>query len=89
MPSREVEITTKVGLHARPIAILVKAATEAKVAILVGRVGQKAASANSLLSVLSLGLQFGEVVEVTVADCENSADILNEISMIVSTNYGD
>lgn len=89
MPSREVEITTKVGLHARPIAFLVKAATEANVTILVGRFGQKAASANSLLSVLSLGLQYGEVVEVTVAECENSEAILNEISMIVSTDYGD
>jgi phosphocarrier protein len=89
MSSRRVEIITAVGLHARPIAILVKAATKAGVAIVVGRVGQKAVPANSLLSVLALGLKYGEVVEVTVEDCESSEAILNEISTILAADYGD
>lgn len=89
MPSQVVVIGSKVGLHARPASLLIKAASAAGVPVTIGRVGEKAVNAASMLSVLALGGKCGESVEITVGDGPNSENILADLVNIVETNHDE
>lgn len=64
---RTVTIASEVGLHARPAALFVKAATETglAVSILKGE-GEAVADARSLLSLLTLDVRQGDAVTLRV-----------------------
>lgn len=87
MPSQIVAVGSKVGLHARPASLLVKAAAASGVAVTIGRLGEKAVNAASLLSVLALGVKNGDSIEVIVADGENSDSVLASLVEIIATDH--
>ncbi len=87
MPSQVAVVASKIGLHARPASLLVKIANSAGVPITIGRVGQKAVNAASMLSVLALGAKSGEELEVTVADGPNAEQVLTQLVEIVTTDH--
>jgi phosphocarrier protein HPr len=89
MPSQIVAVASKVGLHARPASILVKAAAAAGLAVTIGRPGDKAVNAASLLSVLALGVKNGDSIEVTVADGDNADAVLASIVEIIATDHDE
>ena len=89
MPSQIVAVGSKVGLHARPATLLVKAAGAAGVKVTVGRPGDKAVNAASLLSVLALGVKNGDEVEVTVEDGDNADATLATIVDIIATDHDE
>ncbi len=89
MPSQTVVIASTVGLHARPASLLIKAAAAAGVPVTVGRVGEPAVNAASMLSVLALGGKHGESIEITVGDGPDSDRILAELVSIVETNHDE
>ena len=89
MPSQVVVIGSKVGLHARPASLLVKAASGAGVSVTIGRVGENAVNAASMLSVLALGAKHGESIEITVADGPNADQVLADLVNIVETNHDE
>ena len=89
MPSQTVTVASKVGLHARPAALLIKAAKEAAVPVTVGRPGEAGVNAASMLSVLALGAKHGEAVEITVAEGPDSDRILATLVDIVATNHDE
>ena len=87
MPSQIVAVGSKVGLHARPASLLVKAAAASGLAVTIGRPGDKAVNAASLLSVLALGVKNGDSIEVVVADGENSDSVLTSLVEIIATDH--
>jgi phosphocarrier protein HPr len=87
MPSQIVAVGSKVGLHARPASLLVKAAAASGLAVTIGRPGDKAVNAASLLSVLALGVKNGDSIEVVVADGDNSESILASLVEIIATDH--
>ncbi|CAB4337216.1 MAG: HPr family phosphocarrier protein [Actinobacteria bacterium] len=87
MPSEEVQVASKVGLHARPASLLIKAAGSAGISVTIGRPGQAPVNAASMLSVLALGAKHGETVVITVADGPDSDAILANLIEIVSTDH--
>lgn len=89
MPSQIVAVGSKVGLHARPASLLVKAAASAGVAVTIGRPGEKVVNAASLLAVLALGVKNGDSIEVTVADGDNSDAVLASIVDIIATDHDE
>jgi phosphocarrier protein len=89
MPSQIVAVGSKVGLHARPASLLVKAAAGAGLAVTIGRPGEKAVNAASLLSVLALGAKNGESIEVVVADGENADSVLAALVEIIATDHDE
>ena len=89
MPSQVVVVGSKVGLHARPASLLVKAASSAGVPVTIGRVGDKAVNAASMLSVLALGAKHGESIEITVGDGTSSDQVLAELVNIIETNHDE
>lgn len=89
MPSQIVAVGSKVGLHARPATILVKAAAGAGLTVTIGRPGEKAVNAASLLSVLALGAKNGDSIEVTVADGDNADAVLASIVELIATDHDE
>ena len=89
MPSRIVAVGSRVGLHARPASVLVKAAATAGVPVTIGRVGEKAVNAASMLSVLALGVKQGEEIEIIVADADNADAVLDAIAAVIVTDHDE
>jgi len=85
MASRTTTITSRVGLHARPAALLAQAATASGHAVSITVKG-RSADAKSLLSVLGLAAAHGDevVVEVTGPDDERVA---GEIAALLETDH--
>ena len=61
MAERTVTIGNEVGLHARPAALFVKAATETGLEVQVVK-GDRVADARSLLSLLTLDVRQGDAI---------------------------
>jgi phosphocarrier protein len=89
MPSQTVVVGSKVGLHARPASLLVKAASNSGLAVTVAIPGQQPANAASLLAVLALGVKQGDTVEINVADGDGSDSTLAQLVEIVETNHDE
>lgn len=87
MPSRIVTVGSRVGLHARPASILVKAAAGAGVPVTIGRVGDKQVNAASMLSVLALGVKQGEEIEIVVGDHEGANAVLDTLANLILTDH--
>ncbi len=62
---RTVTIASSVGLHARPAALFVQAATATGLPVQINKVGDDPVDARSILGVMALGAKFGEEVVLT------------------------
>ncbi|MGC8758085.1 HPr family phosphocarrier protein [Caldisericum sp.] len=87
MKTQSFVIKNKVGLHARPAAVLVQAANKFKSEIKLEKDGNEV-SAKSILGVLSLGAEKGTVVVVT-ANGVDEEEALKTIEELVNNNFGD
>lgn len=86
MAVRTAHIASSVGLHARPAGLFVALASEASQAglkVTIGRPGEEAVNAASILSVLGLGIGHGEVVEVGV-EGDASTDTESVLDQLVA-----
>ncbi|MBA3339521.1 MAG: HPr family phosphocarrier protein [Geodermatophilaceae bacterium] len=81
MAEREVTIGSRVGLHARPAALFVKAATEQSVPVTIAKLGKKPVNARSMLAVLALGAKGGETVVLSAEGdgAQTALDTLAEL----------
>lgn len=82
MASRTVKIASTVGLHARPAALFVQAATATGLAVTIGRVGdEELMDARSILSVMALGAAHGDevVLQADGQGCEEALDGLVDL----------
>lgn len=80
MSEAKVTINNKVGLHARPVAMLVSEAAKFKSDIIIKK-GEKEANLKSLLAVLSLGVSGGEEIIIKV----NGEDESEALEAVLST----
>ncbi|MGC9100615.1 MAG: HPr family phosphocarrier protein [Caldisericum sp.] len=87
MKTQSFVIKNKVGLHARPAAVLVQAANKFKSEIKLEKDGNEV-SVKSILGVLSLGAEKGTVVVVT-ANGVDEEEALKTIEELVNNNFGD
>jgi phosphocarrier protein HPr len=83
MASTRVKIGSAVGLHARPAGLLAEAAGRLSVPVLINRPGVAGVSAASILAIMSLGVGFGEEVELT-ADGEGAEAALEQLSALLA-----
>jgi phosphocarrier protein len=83
MASRNVVIASSVGLHARPAALFVEAATNSGLDVEIARPGEDPVDATSILGVMALGAKYGEEVVLT-ADGEGSDATLDELVALLS-----
>ncbi|MET4646034.1 HPr family phosphocarrier protein [Streptomyces sp. NBC_01724] len=83
MHQRTVVVGSRSGLHARPASLLVQAATRQPVKVTIGRDGQSAVDARSLLSVLALAAQYGDSV-VLAAEGDGAEAAVEELAVLLA-----
>ncbi|MBO1269304.1 HPr family phosphocarrier protein [Arthrobacter cavernae] len=89
MSERTATIASRVGLHARPAAIFAEAAGELDLEITIARDGEPAddaMDAASILSLMSLGAAFGDVV-VLRAEGAGADQALDSLVKILETDH--
>ncbi len=70
MPTRTVTVAARVGLHARPAALVAQAARALDVTVTLARPGGTPVDARSALLIMTLGAEKGDAVEVAGDDPE-------------------
>ena len=86
--SREARVGASTGLHARPAALLVKAAGGLPVKVTIGRPGGPAVDCRSMLQVLALGVGHGETV-VLSAEGEGAQTCVEELAGLVELDHDE
>ncbi|WP_116040549.1 HPr family phosphocarrier protein [Amycolatopsis palatopharyngis] len=87
MSERRVVVGAGVGLHARPAALLVKAATAQPVPVSIGKDGGEQVDTRSILSVIGLNARGGDEV-VLRAEGPDAERALDELAAIVTAEHG-
>ena len=83
MSQRTVIIASSVGLHARPAALFVQAATATGLPVQIGREGEEAVDARSILGVMALGAKHGDEVTLT-AEGDGADAALDDLVALLS-----
>lgn len=83
MSQRTVIIASSVGLHARPAALFVQAATATGLPVQIGRGGEESVDARSILGVMALGAKHGEEVTLT-AEGQGADRALDDLVALLS-----
>jgi phosphocarrier protein HPr len=83
MTERVVTVGSKVGLHARPAALFVRAASAQPVAVRIAKPGSDPVDARSILSVLALDARGGDEI-VLSAEGDGAEAALEALASLVS-----
>ena len=80
MVTRNITITDPVGIHARPAAQFAQAVAASGCNVTIAKEAGAAVPAGSILSIMGLGVQQGDTVQITVEgdNAETVADSLTE-----------
>jgi len=84
---RKIEVTNRLGLHARPAALLVQKATKFKSEIKLQK-DDLEVNAKSILSVMALAAEVGSFV-IIKAEGEDEAFALEELSKLFEEKFGE
>ncbi len=87
METTRVEIKNKMGLHARPIAKLVKV-SESIDSVVQLRSSQATANISNIYELMALGLECGDQVEI-FAEGDGAAGDLAMIKELFETSFGE
>ncbi len=87
MPEIQIEITNAVGLHARPAALFVQAASQFESEITVS-LDDSEADAKSILDILLLGANKGSIITVK-AEGSDAEEALEAFKELKANNFGE
>lgn len=85
MSTRSATIASSHGLHARPAAMFVQAVNDSGLAVTIEKDGREA-PAGSILGVISLAINQGDVVTLT-ADGDNAETVLDSLVSFLETDH--
>lgn len=87
MLKKEITITNDLGLHARPAAIIAKAALKAKSDIWIEKENFQV-DASSMIDILTIACQKGSKITL-VAESDEDLDVFEEIKNIIEEGFGE
>lgn len=87
MTRQEITVKVKLGLHARPSALLVKAATKYRSDFFIEKDGMKV-NGKSIMGVMMLAAEYNSKL-VLVADGVDEAYLLEEITAMFDNHFGE
>lgn len=87
MLEKKIKITNKLGLHARPSALVVKAATKYRSEFFIEKDGMKV-NGKSIMGVMMLAAECGSVVNL-IADGVDEEYLLKEIEELIASGFGE
>jgi phosphocarrier protein HPr len=82
VPERTAVVASKVGLHARPAAVFVKAAANAPVSVTIRKRDSAPVNAASILSIMTLGVSHGDEV-ILAAEGEGAEAALDTLTTLL------
>ena len=85
---RKVIVGSRIGLHARPAALFVRAATAQPIKITIRKGDGPPVDARSMLRVLALGAKNGDTV-VLEAEGDGAAEALEAVATVVAEDHDD
>jgi phosphocarrier protein HPr len=85
VPERTVVIASRVGLHARPAAVFVKAAAAQPVGVTIRKDDGLPVDATSILAVMTLGAEQGDEVTIT-AEGDGAEEALAALAALLETD---
>ncbi|MEW2504329.1 HPr family phosphocarrier protein [Amycolatopsis sp. NPDC047767] len=85
MPEKRVTVASKVGLHARPAALVAKAAAAQPVAVTIAKAGSDPVAAGSVLNLMTLAAAFGDEVVIS-AEGEGADAAIDAVAELVATD---
>jgi phosphocarrier protein len=88
MPERRVTVASQVGLHARPAALLAKAAAEQPVPVTIRKEGGQPVQAASVLGLMTLGAMHGDEV-VLSAEGDGADTALDALADLIGTDLDE
>lgn len=86
MSERRVVVGSKVGLHARPAALLVQAAARQQVVVSIGKNGSEMVDARSILSVIGLDARGGDEVLLR-ADGAGAEEAIEALAAVIAADH--
>jgi phosphocarrier protein len=87
MIKRDFTINNKLGVHARPSALLTKTASQFRSEVWIAR-GERRVNAKSIMGVMMLAAGHGAVVTVD-AEGEDEAAAVDAIGKLIDTKFGE
>jgi phosphocarrier protein len=87
MIRKRITITNQLGLHARPATMLVKSATKFRSDFRI-RKDDMEINGKSIMGVMTLAAECGAELEL-IADGADETFMMNEITSLFSTNFGE
>lgn len=88
MAERRVVVGSKVGLHARPAALLAKLAGEQPVPVTIRKAGGEPVLAASVLNLMTLGAMHGDEV-VLAAEGDGAESVLDTVAELVARDLDE
>lgn len=87
MPSKEITVSNKLGIHARPAAQFVKTASEFKAEIRVEKDGEEV-DGKSIMGLMMLAAGHGSVLKM-IAEGPDADEALQSLEDLVVRNFGE
>lgn len=87
MHQKVIKVSNKLGLHARPSALLVRAATKFRSEFFIEKDGMKV-NGKSIMGVMMLAAEYGSTLNL-IADGVDEAYLLEEISELIASGFGE
>lgn len=87
MTRKIVTVKNKLGLHARPSALLVRAATKYRSEFFIEKDGTKV-NGKSIMGVMMLAAECGSTLHL-IADGVDEEYLLDEISVMIAEGFGE
>lgn len=87
MPRQQIEITNKLGLHARASAKLSQLASRFKSEVWITRNGKRV-NAKSIMGVMMLAAAKGSAVEIETIGADES-DAMNAVAGLIQDKFGE
>lgn len=88
MVSKTTVVKNPSGIHARPASLFVQEASKYESSIAVGKVGEDAKDAKSILMVMSLGMACGCEIEIA-ADGADEAAAVDALVALIESGCGE
>jgi len=86
--SRTVRVGSSHGLHARPAKLFAQAAKDAGIPVTIAKDAGRAVNAASILSVIALGIDFGDHVVIS-AEGETAEAVLDGLTELLTTDHDE
>ncbi|MBD0292209.1 MAG: HPr family phosphocarrier protein [Jiangellaceae bacterium] len=85
MPERTAIVASKIGLHARPAAVFVKAVSQQPVKVSIRKRDGAPVDAASILSIMTLGVEHGDEV-VLSAEGDGAESALDALTALLESD---